>query len=501
VLSLAETGCRLGGQYPADPGKKIIWGQSQVEPPQAAWVAPPEPPHEPPQAAPESTIPVVPERLLEASVKITAAAHAKTRAWDRLAYMVDMYGPRLSGTKALEKAIDWSIATMKKDGHDNVRREAVKVPHWVRGEESMTVLSPLKRKIPMLGLGGSVGTQGRALRAEVIVVKSLKDLAAQGKALKGKIVVINQAMPAYDHDHKDAHYGATVKIRSKGAIEGAKFGAKAVLIRSVSAVSLRTPHTGAMRYDEKVKKIPAAAIPAEDAEFFARMQARGEPVKIELKMGAKTLPDAKSANAIGEILGSEHPEEIVVIGGHIDSWDVGDGATDDGGGCLMAMEALTLIRESGLKPKRTIRAVLFTNEENGLRGGKEYFAAHGHEKHVAAVEADVGSGKPQAIGIAGDASHVEALAQFLPLFAEIGLEEIVEGWGGADISPLTRTGVLGMSIRPDFSHYFDLHHSPADTVDKVNPEHLEANAATMALLAFILAEQGATKGPMKEDAH
>jgi Zn-dependent M28 family amino/carboxypeptidase len=464
------------------PGSNTVWGEPAAD---ADPTPAPPPVVLEPEAPPKPTFP---DEIVEAAKKISEGAKGKTRAWDRLAYMVDMYGPRLSGSKALEQSIDYTIETMKADGLDNVRREEVMVPHWERGKESVRVISPRIREMPMLGLGGSVGTKG-ALKAEVAVVTSLEQISERGDDLKGKIVVINRAMPEFDHANKDAHYGETVQIRSRGAVEAAKVGAKAVLIRSVTAQSLRTPHTGAMHYEEGVKKIPAAAIPPADAEFFERMQKRGEPVKVELKMSARTFKDAKSGNAIGEILGREKPDEIVVIGGHIDSWDVGDGAHDDGSGCLMALEALTLIKEAGLQPKRTIRAVMFTNEENGLRGGKAYFEAHGKEKHVAAMEADIGSGEPQGIGVAGNDEQVAALAKYLPLFSDIGLLEINHGWGGADISPLTKDGVLSLSVRPDYSHYFDMHHSPADTVDKINPDHLERNAAAMALMAFILAER------------
>ncbi len=451
---------------------------------------------EPALASPESPAPVVaepealPPALVEAAAKITAAARGERMAWDRLALMSDSFGHRLSGSAALERAIDWSLEVMRQDGLENVRREAVMVPHWVRGEERGRIVAPVERRLHLLGLGGTVGTGKRPLRGEVVVAGSIDAMKALGEAaVRGKIVVLNQAMPPFDHEHQETHYGSTVVIRSSGASEGARMGARAVLIRSVTATSLQSPHTGSLRYAEDAPKIPAAALSVEAAAMLARMAARGR-VEVELFLGAKTLPDALSGNAIGEIRGRELPDEVVVIGGHIDSWDVGDGSSDDGSGCMMAMEAARLILKAGLRPRRTIRVVLFTNEENGLRGGKAYHAAHGKEVHAAAIEADVGAGAPRGFGITGRSeAEVEAVKLLRPLFSALGAEELVSGGGGADISPLTADGVLSLGLRPDVSRYFDLHHSEADTIDKIDPEHLERNAAAMAVMAFALAER------------
>lgn len=467
-------------------------------PPSVVWATPsgavpelPAPPDEPEpmtEPAPVEAAPtvVLPANVVTAAARLTEAAKGETVAWNRLAYMCDTFGHRLSGSKALEDSIDWAVETMRADGLANARREKVMVPKWVRGKESARVLAPVKRDLNILGLGGTVGTPG--VRAEVAVVSSLDEIATRGDVLKDKIVVVNQAMPAYDHEHHDSGYGRTVKIRHSAAVEAAKVGAKAVLVRSVTAHSLQSPHTGAMSYADGVKKIPAAAVTVEDAEFLARSVARG-PVKIELRLGARSYPDAESANAIAEVRGRELPDEVVVIGGHIDSWDVGQGAHDDGAGTLMAMEAGRLLVSLGLQPRRTVRVVLFTNEENGLRGGEAYFEAHRHEKHAGAMEADSGSGPAQGFGVVGSPEIVAELASYADLFTEIGATDIRAGWGGADISPLTKAGVLSLSLAPDASHYFDFHHSPADTVDKVDPGDLQRNAAAMALMAFILAER------------
>lgn len=458
--------------------------------PQPSSVAPDEGPSaasaEPAEPAPE--VPSQPAWAREAAERITTHARAKTpRAWERLAFVADTFGHRLSGSKALEDTIDWAVTAMAEDGLENARREPVKVPHWVRGKESAKLVSPVRRDLVMLGLGGSVGTRG-TLRGEVAVVDHVDEIAKEGERLKGKIVLIHQVMPPYDHEARNAFYGETVQARSRGAAEAAKVGAKAVLIRSVTAHSLRNPHTGALRYEDGVTKIPAAALAVEDAEMLARMARRG-PVRVELKMSARTLRDADSANVVGELPGRELRDEIVLLGCHIDSWDVGDGSTDDMGGCVAIMEAARMLRELELTPRRTIRVVLFTNEENGLRGAKAYYDKHGKEHHVAAIESDMGQAAPLGFSVAGSDEQVAALARFSELFVDIGAATIFPGGGGADISPLMRDGVLGLGLRPDGSHYFDLHHSPADTVDKIDPDHLQRNAAAVALMAYILAER------------
>ena len=473
----------------SEPASTTVWAQPAGEMP-----TPPARGDAPSVAAPttastQDSAPSLAQKYVDAAIKITALAEDDTRAWDRLAYVADTFGHRLSGSQALEDTIDWAVETLAADGLSDARREKVMVPHWVRGKESAEILAPRRRPLPVLGLGMTVGTPGRGITAEVLVVASLDELDARKDEVKGKIVVLNYAMPPYDQDHHDAHYGSTVQIRTRGPSRAAEYGAKALLIRSVTATSLRTLHTGTLVYDEAQPKIPAAAITPEDAEWFTRTAARGVPIKLELKLGAKLLPDAESANVVAELRGRELPEEVVVIGGHIDSWDVGDGSTDDGSGCVMAMEAALMLHELGLVPRRTIRVVLFTNEENGLRGGEAYAKAHGDELHVAGIEADVGAGAPWGFGIGQEPAQLEALQPYASLFEPLGAHNFALGGGGADISPLTAMGMLGLGLRPDTSHYFDLHHSPADTIDKIAPYHLERNAAAMALMAYILAER------------
>ncbi|MCM3905795.1 MAG: M20/M25/M40 family metallo-hydrolase, partial [Pyrinomonadaceae bacterium] len=324
--------------------------------------------------------------------RIIGAALTSDRAYTRLAHLTDHIGHRLSGSKSLERAIEWAIAEMKSDGLDNVRAEKVMVPHWVRGEESLEMITPVPRKLTMLGLGNSVGTPVEGIAAEAVVVRSFDELDALGERVRGKIVVYNVPF---------TNYGATVRYRSSGASHAARLGAVAAVVRSITPVSLQTPHTGGLIYDETQPKVPAAAITIEGAELLQRMHDRGERPTLRLKMEAKFLPDAESANVVAEIKGSEKPDEVVLIGGHFDSWDVGQGAHDDGGGCIMAWEAVRLLKELGLRPRRTIRVVLYTNEENGLRGGNAYRDAHRPElsKHILAIESDSGVYQPQGFGL------------------------------------------------------------------------------------------------------
>ena len=413
--------------------------------------------------------------------RIIAAALADSAAWNRAATLTDKFGHRLSGSKALEDALDWIIAEMKRDGLENVHGEPVTVPHWVRGEESATLVSPRSVKLNMVGLGGSVATPSEGITAPVIVVNSFEDLTAKRAEVPGKIVLFDVPFTTY---------GATVRYRSTGAIEAARLGAVASLIRSVSSYSIQNPHTGAMRYDTAVKRIPAAALSTEDAMMLHRMQNRGDQLVINLKMGAQQLPDAQSRNVVAELRGSEKPDEIVVMGGHIDSWDVGQGAMDDAGGCVAAWEALRVIQKLGLRPRRTIRVVLWTNEENGLRGATAYRDAHLGEidKHVLAIESDNGVFKPSGYSIAGNDAALATGRQIASLLSAIGATDAQSGGPQADVSPLAERGVPAASLLVDGTRYFWFHHSAGDTMDKLSPREMAENVAAMAVLAYVAAD-------------
>jgi len=425
---------------------------------------------------------------LTAAAERLAAASARSpdTAWERLTELVDVYGARITGSQALEQAIAWAARQMDDDGLEGVHLERVDVPHWVRGAERARVVRPVDRPLALLGLGGSVGTQG-PLSAPLVSFDSLDELRSSPARLDGRIAFVNHRMPPYDDARDDPGYRQGVQARLHAASEAAKRGALAVLVRSVTTVSLRTPHTGALSYDEGVPKIPAAAVSTEDADLLARLARRG-PVEIELEMGAHQLPDAPSANVIGELRGRELADEIVLLGAHIDSWDVGPGASDDGAGCVAVMEALRLLRASGLAPKRTVRAVLFTGEEYGLAGARAYRERHGGDHHVAAFETDYGMAAPDAIGV-GSEDRAQAMAPLLPAFERFGIQRFRAHAFGADVEAIAEAGAPAFDLEPDGHHYFDIHHTAADTLDKVRPEDLRHNAAAIALLAYLLAEQ------------
>ena len=409
------------------------------------------------------------------------AALRDSAAWNRTALLTDKFGPRFSGTPELEAAIDWILAEMKRDGLENVRGEPVMVPRWVRGAESAELIEPRRAKLPMLGLGGSIATPPGGITAPVLVVSSFEELERRAAEAKGKIVV---------WDVPFTTYGETVPYRTNGAVAAVKAGAVASLVRSVGPFSMRTPHTGSMRYDSTVTRIPAAAITVEDAMMLHRMQNRGERVVVNLQMSAQTLPDVRSRNVVAEIRGREKPEEVVVLGGHIDSWDVGTGAMDDAGGSVAAWEAVRLMKQLGLRPRRTVRVVLWTNEENGLRGGNAYRDTHRAElpNHVLAIESDAGVFKPTGFGFAGSDSAYAVMQEVGKLLERIEAGKINRGGGGADIGPIMALGVPGAGLQVDGSRYFWYHHTDADTVDKLDPREVGLSTAAMAVLAYVVAD-------------
>lgn len=413
--------------------------------------------------------------------RLIDAALADTAAWERLTWLVDRFGNRFSGSAALEQAHDWMLAEMERDGLENVRGERVMVPHWVRGEESATLVEPRRQDLPMLGLGGSVATPPEGITAEVLVVGSFEELTQRAAEARGKIVLFDAPFTSY---------GETVRYRSQGAVEAARAGAVASLIRSVTPFSMKTPHTGGMRYEDDVPRIPHAAITVEDAMLLHRMQERGERIVVTLRMSAQTLPDAESKNVIAELRGREFPDEIVVLGGHTDSWDVGQGAMDDAGGVVAAWEAVRLMKELGLRPRRTVRVVGWTNEENGLRGGNAYRDAHRDEldRHVLAIESDAGVFKPLGYGFTGSDEALAIISEIGRLLERIDAGTIERGGGGADIGPIMQLGVPGMGLNVDGSRYFWYHHTDADTIDKLDMREFLECVASLAVMAWAVAE-------------
>ncbi len=435
-----------------------------------------------------STISATPRRATSQSIadqyrdvadRIIGAATANHDAYARLTELVDRFGARISGSVALERAIDWMLEEMEQDGLDNPRADPVMVPHWVRGRESLDMVLPRPRELPMLGLGGSVATPPGGIRAEVLVVSSYAELEERADEAGGRIVLFDVPFTSY---------GETVQYRSGGAIAAGRVGAAASLVRSVTPYSQQTPHTGNSRYEDGVPKIPHAAITVEDAEMLHRMQDRGERIELLLKMEAQTLPDAPSRNVMAEITGREFPNEVVVLGGHIDSWDVGQGAMDDGGGVVAAWEAVRLIKELGLRPRRTIRAVGWTSEENGGSGGSQYAIDHADELHVLAMESDGGTFKPSGFGFTGSDEAFATITEIGTLLDRIESGTITRGGGGADIGPLMQTGVPGMGLSVDGTKYFWYHHTDADTIDKLDPDEVALCVAAMAVIAYVVAD-------------
>ena len=425
--------------------------------------------------------------------RLMAAAINSTQGFETLTYLTDNIGPRLSGSANAARAVQWTTKRLRSWGID-ARQEKVMVPHWVRGAESGRLVSHNNQPLVLTTLGGSVATPPEGITADVVEATSFEELATLGRdRIAGRVVFLNRAM---DMDlvragHSFDSYRKAQEFRTKGADQASPYGALAVVIRSVASDSLRTPHTGAVKYEGKVKKIPTAALTAEDAMLVHRLLASGEKVRMHLLLRPRTLDDVASANVVAEIRGVERPDEIVLIAAHLDSWDLGTGAIDDGGGVSMVMETMRLVHDLGLRPKRTIRAVLFMNEENGGRGGKQYFADHKNERHVAAIETDAGSAAPRGFltTLKGDA--LSAFESRMQLLDRVGAAKFdTAEHTGADTSSLIDAGVTGFGLVPDQRHYFDYHHSPADTLDKIDPHELAQNTAALAALAFELAQNG-----------
>jgi hypothetical protein len=381
--------------------------------------------------------------------RIVGAALTDSKAYETLAHLTDRIGPRLSGSAGLVKAVEWTASELRRWGLDRVRTEAVAVPHWVRGVESGAIVSPVEHPLAITALGMSVGTPPAGITGEVFEVKSFEEVWNAGAAIKGKIVLYNKPIRA-GFSEPDG-YGSVSKLRHKGAVVAARQGAIGMLIRSLGTASFRLPHTGAMEYKEGVPKIPAAAISAEDADLLHRLLASGDPVRVRLTLRCKTLPDAKSANVLAELPGEERADETVVIAAHLDSWDLATGAIDDGAGVAIVMDTMRVLHDLGLRPRRTIRAVLYTNEENGLAGGKAYAKVHEAElpKHVAAIETDSGAGTPIGFGVTAGAGAIEVVRGIAARLESIGAGDVTDSGGGADIGPMATERVPRLSLRQD----------------------------------------------------
>ena len=418
----------------------------------------------------------------ENATRLIKAATSDDFAWQRLAELTDTFGPRLSGSENLARSLRWAAEVMKQDGLENVRAERVMVPNWVRGHERAEIIHPPQGPLEILGLGGTIATPPGGVEGDVLVVTSFDELRGRGADARGRIVLFNAPFTSY---------GDTVAYRTGGARAAALQGAVAVLVRAVGPVGLRTPHTGAVQYGQGMPPIPAAAIAVEDANRLVRLVARGQRVRIRLTLSGRFEPDAESANVVGEIRGREKPEEIVLLGGHLDSWDVGTGASDDAVGCIITWEALRLMKKLGIQPRRTVRLVLFTNEENGLRGAAAYadrYADQAHN-HVFALESDSGVFAPASLGFSGSPGARALIRDIGTLLAPLGLSEIGVGGGGADVGPIAQAAnAPTMAYLGEPHKYFQIHHTPADTVERIAPDEVSKAAAALAVVIYIVAE-------------
>ncbi len=431
--------------------------------------------------------PEAPSDLRVTLERLVRAASETNGAYDTTRSLTDDVGPRLSGSPGGARAVAWAETALKAQGFSNVHSEAVTVPHWERGEESGEIVSPAPFRLSLCALGGSVGTPAGGVEGEVVEAPSLEGVDALGEKAKGKIVFVWKVM---ERRSDGSGYGATVPIRGGAASHAAKLGAVGALIRSVGTSNARLPHTGSLRYEEGVPKIPAAALANPDADLIHRLLADGKTVRVHFALGARTLPDATSANVLGEIPGREKRGEIVVLSGHLDSWDLGQGAVDDAAGLGIAIEAARLIAQLPKRPRRTLRVVAFANEENGLAGARAYAKAHAAELpfHVAAIECDSGAGRVSGFEWTAGPSAEGVLANVAEILKPFGVGGIKKGGGGADVGALRAAGVPLFSPIQDVARYFDIHHSADDTFDKIDREELNTGVAAITALAYALAE-------------
>ena len=411
-------------------------------------------------------------------------------AYELLRSLTTEVGPRFAGTPGDRAAVEWALWAMSEIGLANIRTEPVRVPRWVRGQESGEILAPYPQPMHLTALGGSVGTGGEALEAEVVMVTSIEDLAGRPDTqIQGKIVFINQRMV---RTQDGSSYGQTGIIRRSGPARAAEKGAVGALIRSLGTGNHRFPHTGATRYEDDIPKIPAAALAVPDADILATQIGSGRPVRFRLELGAQRLDDVDSANVIGEIVGRESPEEIVLLGAHLDSWDKGTGAIDDGSGVAIMLEVARLVLELPERPRRTIRVVLFANEEFGLSGARAYGEAYQEEvgNHVLAMEADLGPGAVWRYRVKTTEDSVQDARQLIRFLAPLGISwSSTQAGGGPDLIPLRKLDVPLIDLSPDATYYFDYHHTDDDTLDKVDPANLAQNVAAYTVVAYWAAER------------
>jgi len=432
------------------------------------------------------------EQTIKAIYK-SSLTNSKCYSW--LDYLSNKIGARLSGSANAEKAVQYTKAQLETLGLDSVYLQEVMVPKWVRGEKETAYILDKKTKInvPVCALGGSIATAKNGLTAEVIEVQSIKELEVLGNKIKGKIVFFNRPMEQ-ENIETFTSYGGCVDQRYAGAKEASKFGAVGTIVRSMNLRLDDFPHTGAQSYGDipKSQYIPTAAISTNGAELLSKTLKSNPNLKFYLKMSCQQMEDALSYNVIGEIKGSEHPENIMVVGGHLDSWDLADGSHDDGAGIVQSMEVINIFKNLGYKPKNTIRVVLFMNEENGGKGGKKYeeLSLINNENHIFALESDSGGFSPRGFSFEADDANFNKIASWKNLFEPYLIHSFVKGHSGSDIEPLTSKSIVKAGLKPDSQRYFDYHHASNDKFDAINKRELELGAATMASLMYLIDQNG-----------
>ena len=411
-----------------------------------------------------------------------------------LDHLCNKIGHRLSGSIGASKAVEWTEMIMNSYSFDKIYKQDLFVPNWKRGDkEEVRILGHKDEELNVLALGMSVSTPKRGISAKVVEVQGIEDIEVLGRdKIKGKIVFFNRPTDQRLISTGSA-YGGAVDQRTAGPAEAAKYGAVAVVIRSIGTAFDDVPHTGVTRYVEGIKKIPAAALGVKSADKLTLALKNNPNVKLFIKMNCETLEDAPSHNVVGELIGNEFPNEIITIGGHLDSWDVGQGAHDDGAGCMQSIQVLRLFQKLGIKPKRTIRAVMFMNEENGTRGGLKYaeLAKKNNENHLIALESDAGAFTPRGFGVTAEASTIKKFRSWLPYFDRNTISYFKKGGGGVDINPLNRLlGTPTIGFIPDSQRMFDIHHSDNDSFDSVHPRELELGTASIASLIYLIDKYG-----------
>jgi carboxypeptidase Q len=420
---------------------------------------------------------------------------AKGTAYENLRYLCKKVGPRLSGSPQAQKAVEATFRMLKEAGADTVYLQSCMVPHWIRGEKEqgyIQVANGEKYQLKLCALGNSEGTGKKGLTAPVIEVRSFQELDQLGaNVIKGKIVFYNFPMNP-THIRTFMAYGESGAYRTRGPARAAKYGAAGVLVRSLASNLDDFPHTGATIYNDSFPKIPAVAISTNDAEWLSRQLMKKMVTTAYIRTTSTMLPDVPSFNVVGEIRGTEMPEEIITVGGHLDSWDLAEGAQDDGAGCMQSIEVLRAFKATGLKPKRTIRAVMFMNEENGGRGAAKYLelAKEKKERHLFALESDAGGFTPRGFGLDMSKDKRDKVENWKTLFYPYGVYEISAGGGGADIGPLKQVGAALAGFSPDSQRYFDLHHAATDTFEAVSKRELLLGAVNMAALIYLVDKYG-----------